>query len=95
MTQTLPFSRRGILGGLVSSLALAACNPVRYAAPRADPARSCCRKPQASGAATKVIKGGSYLCAPNYCQRYRPAARHPQQTDMTTGHLGFRCIRRL
>lgn len=66
-----------------------------YAAPRAEPARSCCRKPQASGAATKVIKGGSYLCAPNYCQRYRPAARHPQQTDMTTGHLGFRCIRRL
>ena len=36
MTQTLPFSRRGILGGLVSSLALAACNPVRYAAPRAE-----------------------------------------------------------
>jgi len=66
-----------------------------YAAPRAEPARSCCRKSRAGAAVTKIVKGGSYLCAPNYCQRYRPAARHPQQTDMTTGHLGFRCIRRL
>ncbi|CAG2152267.1 formylglycine-generating enzyme family protein [Cupriavidus numazuensis] len=42
----------------------------------------------------KVIKGGSYLCAPNYCQRYRPAARHPQAVDSATCHLGFRCIQR-
>jgi sulfatase modifying factor 1 len=40
----------------------------------------------------KVIKGGSYLCAPNYCRRYRPAARMPQPIDTTTGHLGFRCV---
>jgi formylglycine-generating enzyme len=40
----------------------------------------------------KVIKGGSYLCAPNYCRRYRPAARHPQMIDTGTGHIGFRCI---
>jgi formylglycine-generating enzyme len=40
----------------------------------------------------KVIKGGSYLCAPNYCQRYRPAARYPQMIDTTTCHIGFRCI---
>ena len=40
----------------------------------------------------KVIKGGSYLCAPNYCRRYRPAARHPQMIDTGTCHLGFRCI---
>ena len=40
----------------------------------------------------KVIKGGSHLCAPNYCQRYRPAARHPQQIDSATSHIGFRCV---
>jgi formylglycine-generating enzyme len=40
----------------------------------------------------KVIKGGSYLCAPNYCRRYRPAARHPQAVDSATCHIGFRCI---
>ena len=40
----------------------------------------------------KVLKGGSYLCAPNYCVRYRPAARIAQQVDTGTGHQGFRCI---
>lgn len=40
----------------------------------------------------KVLKGGSHLCAPNYCQRYRPAARHPQAVDSSTSHIGFRCI---
>ena len=40
----------------------------------------------------KVLKGGSHLCAPNYCQRYRPAARHPQMVDSATTHIGFRCI---
>ncbi len=42
----------------------------------------------------KVIKGGSYLCAPNYCSRYRPAARYPQMIDSATCHIGFRCVRR-
>lgn len=42
----------------------------------------------------KVMKGGSHLCAANYCQRYRPAARHPEPIDTSTSHLGFRCIRR-
>ena len=40
----------------------------------------------------RVIKGGSHLCAPNYCLRYRPAARQAQMTDTSTSHLGFRCI---
>ncbi|MDQ2873332.1 MAG: formylglycine-generating enzyme family protein [Actinomycetota bacterium] len=40
----------------------------------------------------RVIKGGSHLCAPNYCLRYRPAARQPQAIDSATSHLGFRCI---
>jgi formylglycine-generating enzyme required for sulfatase activity len=40
----------------------------------------------------KVIKGGSHLCAPNYCLRYRPAARQGEAIDTSTGHIGFRCI---
>jgi formylglycine-generating enzyme required for sulfatase activity len=40
----------------------------------------------------KVIKGGSHLCAPNYCRRYRPAARHAEPIDTSTSHVGFRCI---
>jgi formylglycine-generating enzyme required for sulfatase activity len=40
----------------------------------------------------KVLKGGSHLCAPNYCRRYRPAARMPHSVDTGTSHLGFRCI---
>jgi formylglycine-generating enzyme len=43
----------------------------------------------------KVIKGGSHLCAPNYCLRYRPAARQPQMIDTGMSHLGFRCIVRV
>jgi formylglycine-generating enzyme required for sulfatase activity len=39
-----------------------------------------------------VVKGGSYLCAPNYCRRYRPAARQPQSMDTSSCHIGFRCI---
>ena len=42
----------------------------------------------------KVIKGGSHLCAPNYCRRYRPAARHAEAIDTSTSHLGFRCVMR-
>lgn len=47
--------------------------------------------PDASGIPTRVIKGGSHLCAPNYCRRYRPAARQPQSIDSGTSHIGFRC----
>ncbi|MEX1154648.1 SUMF1/EgtB/PvdO family nonheme iron enzyme [Parvibaculum sp.] len=39
-----------------------------------------------------VIKGGSFLCAPNYCMRYRPGARQPQEIDLATTHLGFRTV---
>ncbi|HUC18940.1 MAG TPA: formylglycine-generating enzyme family protein [Acetobacteraceae bacterium] len=53
-----------------------------------DPAQPAIRIPR------KVIKGGSYLCAPNYCRRYRPAARYPQMIDTATCHIGFRCIMR-
>jgi formylglycine-generating enzyme required for sulfatase activity len=40
----------------------------------------------------KVLKGGSHLCAPNYCRRYRPAARHAHPVDTSTSHIGFRCV---
>jgi formylglycine-generating enzyme len=45
----------------------------------------------ASGFPRKVLKGGSHLCSPNYCQRYRPAARYAQAIDSSTSHIGFRC----
>jgi formylglycine-generating enzyme required for sulfatase activity len=40
----------------------------------------------------RVLKGGSHLCAPNYCRRYRPAARHAHPIDTSTSHIGFRCV---
>ncbi len=42
--------------------------------------------------ARRVLKGGSHLCAPSYCRRYRPAARHAHPIDTSTSHIGFRCI---
>ncbi|GGF58704.1 hypothetical protein GCM10007301_18000 [Azorhizobium oxalatiphilum] len=53
-----------------------------------DPRQPQIRIPQ------KVLKGGSHLCAPNYCRRYRPAARHAEAVDTSTSHVGFRCVRR-
>jgi len=44
--------------------------------------------------ARHVIKGGSYLCAPNYCMRYRPGARQAQEDDLASSHLGFRTVLR-
>lgn len=52
------------------------------------------REPSARAMPRKVLKGGSHLCAPNYCRRYRPAARHAETVDTSTGHIGFRCVRR-
>ncbi len=66
-----------------------------------EPASPCCGEdPRAasvdpddpSAIPRKVMKGGSHLCAPNYCRRYRPAARMAQAIDTSTSHLGFRCI---
>jgi formylglycine-generating enzyme len=55
----------------------------------------CCAPDEPGGhIPRRVIKGGSHLCAPNYCLRYRPAARQGQAVDTSTGHMGFRCIRR-
>jgi formylglycine-generating enzyme required for sulfatase activity len=53
---------------------------------------SCDPASPVAGIPRRVAKGGSHLCAPNYCQRYRPAARWPQPIDTTTSHMGFRCV---
>lgn len=45
-----------------------------------------------TGQSAKVIKGGSFLCAENYCARYRPAARQFQERDLGTDHIGFRVV---
>jgi formylglycine-generating enzyme required for sulfatase activity len=73
----------------------------------ADAAKACCVPQNPRGAAMetsydprqptiriprKVLKGGSHLCAPNYCRRYRPAARHAEPVDTSTNHVGFRCV---
>jgi formylglycine-generating enzyme required for sulfatase activity len=50
-----------------------------------------CGPASAGDAALRVLKGGSHLCAPEYCLRYRPAARSPQTPDSATSHIGFRC----
>lgn len=46
----------------------------------------------ASDTNSGLIKGGSYLCSDNFCRRYRPAAKHPQERDFSTSHLGFRLV---
>ncbi len=45
------------------------------------------------GENTHTMKGGSFLCADNFCRRYRPAARHPQDTDFSSNHIGFRIVK--
>jgi formylglycine-generating enzyme len=76
------------------------CDEFRQRHP-AEAARACCAprnrpadEPDGSAASIppRVIKGGSHLCAPNYCLRYRPAARQGETVDSSTSHLGFRCV---
>ena len=56
---------------------------------------SCCGPASRDEAIPRmIIKGGSHLCAPNYCLRFRPAARQGEAVDTSTGHIGFRCISR-
>ncbi len=49
--------------------------------------------PNQPGVPVGVIKGGSYLCAPNYCMRYRPGARYAQDITLGASHIGFRTAR--
>lgn len=68
----------------------ACCAPARPAGGTSEQSRDALT-PQTT-VPRKAIKGGSFLCAPNYCQRYRPAARSPQSFDTSACHLGFRCV---
>ena len=56
-------------------------------------AKPCCVPDPGASIQRRVIKGGSHLCAPNYCLRYRPSARQAEGVDTSTQHIGFRCIR--
>ncbi|MFL5860742.1 MAG: formylglycine-generating enzyme family protein [Solirubrobacteraceae bacterium] len=56
--------------------------------------KPCCAPPSDERIPRRTIKGGSHLCAPNYCLRFRPAARQGEAVDTSTSHIGFRCILR-
>ncbi|GLE55737.1 hypothetical protein NJBCHELONAE_10450 [Mycobacteroides chelonae] len=61
--------------------------------PGADAPTSCCSPSEnPDPSVIQALKGGSHLCAPEYCHRYRPAARSPQSQDSATTHIGFRCV---
>jgi formylglycine-generating enzyme required for sulfatase activity len=58
-----------------------------------QPPKACCTPSgPPNPAVSQTLKGGSHLCAPEYCHRYRPAARSPQSQDTATTHIGFRCV---
>jgi sulfatase modifying factor 1 len=65
-----------------------------FTAQPGDATPPCCAPPPLEGETfpRKVIKGGSHLCAPNYCLRYRPSARQGEAVDTSTSHIGFRCV---
>jgi formylglycine-generating enzyme required for sulfatase activity len=77
-------------------------DPYQVASARRPPSPCCAGTARAAGeprpagetadGTFKVVKGGSFLCAPSYCRRYRPAARQRQSTDTSACHLGFRCV---
>src|SRR3546814_5095447 len=48
--------------------------------------------PYSPSVPSRTVKGGSYLCAPNYCQRYRPASRQGRDPGMGTSNVGFRLV---
>ena len=73
-----------------ADVAKACCIPENPRGPREDASYDPCQ-PEIK-IPRKVLKGGSHLCAPNYCRRYRPAARHPEPVDTSTSHVGFRCV---
>ena len=60
--------------------------------PDQPPTACCAPAGPADPTVNQTLKGGSHLCAPEYCHRYRPAARSPQSQDSATTHIGFRCV---
>lgn len=64
----------------------------RFTTPAAAATASCCTPPVPEAIPRNTIKGGSHLCAPSYCLRFRPAARQGEAIDTSTSHIGFRCV---
>lgn len=58
---------------------------------RANLLASASAQPEFPAIPRRVLKGGSHLCSPDYCLRFRPAARSPQAEDTGMSHIGFRC----
>ena len=79
-------------GGAADALPQGCCASLRNPRGAVDAAASIDPSSQHGAIPRKVVKGGSFLCAPSYCRRYRPAARMAQGIDTSTCHLGFRCI---
>ena len=77
------------------------CDPYTASPHAKRSSKKCCTRSRSPAGLSqtdmpaRVLKGGSHLCAANYCQRYRPAARHPQPVDTSTSHVGFRCVSRI
>ena len=67
-------------------------DPYRQSRPDAFEPGDPGQDPRQPGVAVGVIKGGSYLCAPNYCMRYRPGARQAQDLTLGASHVGFRTV---
>ena len=58
----------------------------------AGPSENAAYDPFNPGVASRVMKGGSYLCAPNYCQRYRPESRQGRDPGLGASNVGFRLV---
>ena len=91
VAQAAPFSSSDGAGS-TSGEAQGCCGALQNPRGAADAAASIDLTSQHGSIPRKVVKGGSFLCAPSYCRRYRPAARMAQGIDTSTCHLGFRCI---
>jgi formylglycine-generating enzyme len=71
--------------------------PGHYPEPAEDPegpSASLSARMSPTGMPRVTVKGGSWLCAPDFCLRYRPAARQPQEPDLGSNHIGFRTVLR-
>lgn len=78
------YTERHVVPGAADAAVDAGARPNLLAAASAEPGSRIPRR---------VLKGGSHLCSPDYCLRYRPSARSPQADDSATTHIGFRCAR--
>jgi formylglycine-generating enzyme required for sulfatase activity len=85
------YAAPGVTGGAVAPRS-SCCGPLSRHEPARDPQADRVSSGPLPAPPRRVIKGGSHLCSPNYCMRYRPAARQEESPDTSTSHIGFRCI---